>query len=133
LQLTDTIAIASAPQLNHALKKGKLNLIVDNGFPFDAKVMAYFLGANGLLMDSLVTTEIVQRAPKGSNGKVSQAKRSIIVYNLSPATISNIQQAKSVLFKASFSTDTSVYTKVYSDYRIKFKLAGDIQYTVNGQ
>jgi hypothetical protein len=133
LQLTDTILISSAPQLNNALKKGKLNLITDNGFPFDAKVMAYFLNGNGTLMDSLVTTQYVERAPKGNDGKVTQSKQSIITYILSPSTISNIQQAKSVLFKATFNTDTGVYTKVYSDYKIKFKLAGDIQYTVNGQ
>jgi hypothetical protein len=133
LQLTDTILISSAPELNRALKKGKLNLITDNGFPFDAKVIAYFLNGSGTVMDSLVTTQYVERAPKGSDGKVTQSKRTIISYDLSAGTISNIQQAKSVLFKASFSTDTGVYTKVYSDYRIKFKLAGDIQYTVNGQ
>jgi hypothetical protein len=133
LQLTDTIAIASTPQLNTALKKGKLNLITDNGFPFDAKVTTYFLNASGTLMDSLVSAQYIERAPKGTDGKVTQAKRSIISYDLSPSTISNIQQAKSVLFKATFTTDTGVYNKVYSDYRIKFKLAGDVQYTVNGQ
>jgi hypothetical protein len=133
LQLTDTIPISSAPELNNALKKGKLNLITDNGFPFDAKVIAYFLNASGTVMDSLVTTQYVERAPKGSDGKVTQSKRSVISYILSTGTIGNIQQAKSVLFKASFSTDTGSYSKVYSDYRIKFKLAGDIQYTVNGQ
>jgi hypothetical protein len=133
LQLTDTIAISSAPQLNNALKKGKLNLITDNGFPFDAKVMAYFLDGSGTVLDSLVTNQYVERAPKGMDGKVTQPKRSVISYDLSPGTISNIQKATSVIFKASFSTDTGAYTKVYSDYRIKFKLAGDIQYTVNGQ
>ncbi|MBC7485675.1 MAG: hypothetical protein H7282_02855 [Cytophagaceae bacterium] len=133
LQLTDTIAISSAPQLNSALKKGKLNLITDNGFPFDAKVMAYFLDGSGTLLDSLVTTQYVERATKGADGKVTQSKRSVISYVLSAGTISNIQKATSVIFKASFSTDTGSYSKIYSDYRIKFKLAGDIQYTVNGQ
>lgn len=133
LQLTDTIAVSSAPQLNNALKKGKLNLIADNGFPFDAKVKAYFLDANGTVLDSLSSTQYVERAPKGTDGKVIQPKRSVISYNLSPATISNIQKATSVIFKAMFSTDTGSYSKIYSDYRIKFKLAGDIQYTVNGQ
>ncbi|MDB5255506.1 MAG: hypothetical protein JWM14_201 [Chitinophagaceae bacterium] len=133
LQLTDTILISSAPQLNSALKKGKLNLITDNGFPFDAKVIAYFLDGSGTMLDSLVTTQYVERAPKGSDGKVTQPKRSIISYDLSAGTISNIQKATSVIFKASFSTDTGSYSKVYSDYRIKFKLAGDIQYTVNAQ
>jgi len=133
LQLTDTIPVSSAPQLNNALKKGKLNLIADNGFPFEAKVVAYFLDGSGTLLDSLVTTQYVERAPKGSDGKVTQSKRSIISYVLSAGTISNIQKATSVIFKASFSTDTGSYTKIYSDYRIKFKLAGDIQYTVNGQ
>jgi hypothetical protein len=133
LQLTDTIPVSSAPQLNNALKKGKLNLIADNGFPFDAKVMAYFLDGSNTLLDSLVTTQYVERAPKGGDGKVTQPKRSVISYDLSPGTISNIQKATSVIFKATFSTDTGSYSKVYSDYRIKFKLAGDIQYTVNGQ
>lgn len=133
LQLTDTIAISSAPQLNSALKKGKLNLIVDNGFPLDAEVQTYFLDGSGTLLDSLVSNQPIESALKGSNGKVTQSKRSIISYNLSPGTISNIQKATSVIFKAVFSTDTSSYTKIYSDYKIKFKLAGDIQYTVNGQ
>ncbi len=133
LQLTDTIPVSSAPQLNNALKKGKLNLIADNGFPLDAKVVAYFLDGSGTLLDSLVTTQYVERAPKGTDGKVTQSKRSVISYDLSPGTISNIQKATSVIFKASFSTDTGSYSKIYSDYRIKFKLAGDIQYTVNGQ
>ncbi len=133
LQLTDTIKVSSAPQLNNALKKGKLNLITDNGFPFDAKVLTYFLDGNGTLLDSLVSVQYVERAPKGNDGKVTQPKRTIISYDLTAGAISNIQKAVSVIFKATFSTDTSVYTKVYSNYRIKFKLAGDIQYTVNGQ
>ncbi|MDB5273323.1 MAG: hypothetical protein JWO58_1690 [Chitinophagaceae bacterium] len=132
LQLTDTIAVSSAPQLNNALKKGKLNLIVDNGFPFEAKVLAYFLDANGQMLDSLVTRSFVASAPKGGDGKVTASKRSILVYNLSSGTIGNIQQAKSVIFKAVFDTG-GTSSKIYSDYRIKFKLAGDVQYTVNAQ
>ena len=132
LQLTDTIALTSNPQLTGALKKGKLNLIVDNGFPFAAQVHAYFLDGSHQVMDSLVTTQSVESASKDVNGKVTEAKRTVVTYNLSPGTIGNIQNAKFVIFKAAFDTG-GTHSKIYSDYRIKFKLAGDVQYTVNGQ
>jgi hypothetical protein len=133
LQLSDTIPLSSTPQVNAALKKGKLNLITDNGFPLDANVKAYFLDQNGNVMDSLSTDQVVKRAPKGSDGKVIREERTVIYYTLSAEKIASIQQASQVNFKVTFTSDAGVYTKIYSDYKIKFKLTGDIQYTVNGQ
>lgn len=133
LQLSDTIAISSAPEVNAALKKGKLNLITDNGFPLEANVKAYFLNQSGTLIDSLSSNQVVKSAPKGADGKVIKEERTIISYNLSTQNISNIQKAAQVNFKVTFSSESGSYTKIYSDYKIKFKLAGDIQYTVNNQ
>jgi len=133
LQLSDTIPLSSSPQVNSALKKGKLNLITDNGFPLDANVKAYFLDQNGTLIDSLATDQVVKRAPKGADGKVTKSERTVVYYTLSAEKISNIQKAAQVNFKVMFTSESGVYTKIYSDYKIKFKLAGDLQYTVNGQ
>lgn len=133
LQLSDTIAISSTPQVNAALKEGKLNLITDNGFPLDANVKAYFLDDSGVLIDSLTSDQVVKRAPKGADGKVINEERTVINYVLSADKISNIQKSSQVNFKVTFSSDSGEYTKIYSDYKIKFKLAGDLQYTVNSQ
>jgi hypothetical protein len=133
LQLCDTIPLSSSPELNTALKKGKLNLITDNGFPLDASVKAYFLNASGDVIDSLASNQIIKRAPKDLNGKAIGQVTTVISYNLSTAKINNLQSASQVSFKVMFNSEAGTYTKIYSDYKIKFKLSGDIQYTVNGQ
>ncbi len=133
LQLSDTIPLSSSPQVNAALKKGKLNLITDNGFPLDASVKAYFLDHNGHVIDSLASNQVIKRAPKGVDGKVINQVRTVISYNLSSQKIANIQHASQVNFKVVFTSQSGVYTKIYSDYKIKFKLSGDLLYTVNGE
>jgi hypothetical protein len=132
LVLSDTANFNSASLQQKSVNSGTFTVNVDNGFPLEASLKMYLLDQTGGILDSLTSPSILQAAPIGANGRVSQKSKSQIAYEVDDLKMGNIYHASKVIFKIKFSTEpVSTYLKIYSDYSIDFKLVGNVDYTVH--
>lgn len=137
-QLSDTVNIS--PVFTEQLKNGFLIVHAKNGFPLEAKVNLYFADANGSIIDSLISNRSLDAAViDGStrkvkvdgNGKYIKAA-SKVTYPLEEATLGSIRNSKKIIFKAYLDTKPDqTNVKIYEDYTIDFKLAGDLKIDMN--
>lgn len=133
LVLSDT-AKFNIPELKTSgLQKGKFNLLVWNGFPYDVKVDMRFLDRSGIQVDSIITTTIISAAAINGSGRVVESKYSSVEFQLSPAMIYKLSnQVTDVVFTARFDTQpVNTHVSIYDDYAIDFKLVGDMNVQVN--
>lgn len=132
LTLVDTVSLTSDPTALAQIDQGFLNVIADNGFPLDAGIIIYIHDETNTVIDSLVTTEVIQSASINGFGRVLEKKRSILRFELRPSRVQNLQMAKFISFKVVFDTKPDAqYVKIYSDYRMDFKLVGDVSVYMN--
>ncbi|HKR05321.1 MAG TPA: hypothetical protein VJY62_11870 [Bacteroidia bacterium] len=128
--LTDTAVFTLSEQDVSRIKDGTLTLIVDNGFPFSVDISLQMLNLNGDVINTLVQNSIIESATVGSNGKVSEKKRSKINISVDQPLINKLFDTSKMKISAKYSTTTngSIYYKIYSDYTIDFQLTGDFTY-----
>ncbi len=135
LTLEDTIAFDFASfERSENIVEGALNLIADNGFPFEAKIQAYLMNENGDIIDSLVMSQ--NRIEPGNmdvNNIVVSPKRSVVVAETPLAKMPNLRATKKVLIKVVIDTPSSGsgYWKLYKNYTFDLSITGDFIYEQN--
>ncbi|MBI1223110.1 MAG: hypothetical protein GC180_10945 [Bacteroidetes bacterium] len=111
---------------------GKLNVVVDNGFPLEMELQVFLLDGNGLMLDSLVGTNqnLIQAGKADVNNRVVQSLRSVVVANVPAEKMSILKEARKVMVRARLNTPKSNtnYWKLYSDYTLNISLTGDFIY-----
>jgi len=136
ITLVDTVNFdLSAAGGSQKIIEGNLNIVADNGFPFDVDIQLYLLDGNGAIVDSLVGTSNsrIQAAPSDANNRVTSPLRSVVIAKADQAKMEKLRTAKKILIKATVqtpSTNTN-YWKMYSDYGFKISLTGDFIYDQN--
>ena len=131
LTLVDTVNFNfKSSSDKNKITKGTFRLIADNGFPFDAKVQLYMIGANNTVVDSLLFNNLVSEAPIGSNNIVSAVRRTVIDVPLPAAKLDKLYNTQKVAVKVIFQTNNSQYLKIYDFYKIDLKLTGDFDFLV---
>lgn len=133
---TDTLNFdLSAATNSQNILEGHLNIVADNGFPFDIQLQVYLLDEGGNIIDSLVGTvdNRIQAAPADANNRVSSPLRSVVVARADKARMDKLRQSKKILIKAVLDTPKSNanYWKIYNDYTFKVSLTGDFIYDQN--
>jgi hypothetical protein len=128
--LTDTAEFSLNKQDVSRIKDGILTLNVDNGFPFSVDITLIMLHADGTVISPLIQNAIVEPALVGSDGKVSEKKRSKINVSIDQQLINKFFDTTRMRINAKYSTTTPAnqYYKIYSDYTIDFQLTGDFTY-----
>ena len=128
LVLKDTIA--ADINIDSQLRNGTFNLIIDNGFPFNATVQLYLLNNNHQLIDSLpFTNNLVASAPIDINNKVTNPSHTILPIPVSENRLFNLRQTKYIIACVKINTaGLGQYVKIYKDYKFNIKLSGDINY-----
>ena len=112
------------------IKDGTLNLIVDNGFPFEADIQLYMLDENNQIIDSLFTLGKVAAATLGSNLIVTDSKKSKLPIHVSQAKVNELYETRYMAVVVSFSTASNTqHVKIYNNYSFDVQLVGDFNYT----
>lgn len=129
LMLTDTFDFEMSDQDLSRIKSGFLYLNADNGFPFEAIIQLYTMNDNGSITDSLLTYNTIAAAPVGPDFKVTEKRKSKLVIPVDQGKIDTFFGTKKMKIVARFNTQpVNTQLKIYSDYTIDFRLAGDFTY-----
>jgi len=114
------------------INSGKITLIADNGFPFDASIQVYMLDDHYNLVDSLYSfTNTIDQGLLNSSLRVIGKKTTKLTAPVSEAKMDLLYNSKHIKLKVKFNTASqSQYVKIYSDYSIDVKLVGDVNYTI---
>lgn len=133
LTLTDTLPFNLNMDTDQdAINSASFNLIVDNGFPFDAVLHIEALDENGNIIKVLMNNQSATSAILNSDFKVSETTRSVLQFNLTSSELIELNHATQLVIRSSFSTaEAPNYVKVYSYYGIDFKLTAEFNYNVN--
>ncbi len=136
LVLADTIDFSiTKSDATQGYQNGTFTLLTNNGFPFSTEVSIYMLDANNNVVDSIFSHGNIPAANiylDGAEWKVSSKKSSEITFPVDVTKMEKLFNASKLLVIAKFNTAQpgSDYIKVYTDYSIDFKLAGDFGYQV---
>lgn len=131
LTLVDTLDfdLQESDQANR-IKDGTLNLIVENGFPFEAEIQLYMLDEDMQTIDSLFSLTSVAAASLGSDLIVSATKKSKLSIPVNQEKVNTLYNTKYMLIVVSFSTASSTqHVKIYNHYSFDVQLVGDFNYT----
>lgn len=124
--ILDTFSISL--DIYEKMDYASLKLITDNGFPVDVYTQVYFLNADTIRIDSLVSDfqeSLLASGVVDSNGKVIEPTQKITEYELSEDRFNILKQdAKFLSLKTSFSTinNGQQSIRIYSDYEIAMKI-----------
>lgn len=115
--------------------EGSINVVSDNGFPFEVQLQIYMLDGNGLIIDSLVgsTNDRIMAATADANNRVTSPLRSVVVARIDQEKMLRFRETRKFLVKAVINTPktTNDYWKIYSDYTFKVSLTADFIYDQN--
>ena len=132
LAFIDTIplTVKDTAILNN-IKGGKLNLLAENGFPFELHVETYFLDTLYVPLGNLVTPDLIAAAPVNSDLMVTMPQKSKITFPVSNELGAQFDKVRFVVLKARINTKPGdVLLPMMSNYRLKMKLIGDLNYRV---
>lgn len=113
--------------------EAEFKLITDNGFPFDLNLQAYFLDANGFIIDSLFTdpeNRLMTSAPIDGNGRATTSTTTIKIVDVTKERLDRLRDAtKKVLLYSTFNTinDGNTPIKIFTDNSVHFKIGAIIR------
>jgi len=123
--------------LNEDVKDGSLNLIVENFFPFESAIQVYFYDNDKVIMDSLFHSgdqNVISAGLPGPDGIVVTPAKATLGSFFDENRLDQLKM-KSTSAKVKFRLSTKPAgqnIKLYSNYRIDFRLVGDFKYHVGG-
>ena len=132
---TDLALDIAGANLTEKILDGSLHLWVENYYPFQGTTQIYFLDANDVILDSLFMpgdNNVIAAGVVDVDGIVQQATTSDVsaFYNNYRLTrLRTLSKKAKIIFKLDSKPDGQP-VKVYSTYKLDFKLTGDFNYKV---
>lgn len=127
----------SDANISDDVKEGGLNLIVENYFPFEADIQVYFYDNAKNIVDSLFLASdnsVIGAGIADQSGLVTTPTKAELGSYFNSNRMDQLKM-KSTSAKIKFKLNTrpsNQDVKVYSNYRIDFRLVGDFKYQVGG-
>jgi hypothetical protein len=133
LTLTDTIDFSSdASDVGKRINTGHFRLTADNGFPLSAKLQLILLDENNIVLDSLLTDQVIAAPPLDADFKVVNSLISDIILPVSSSTGDKLNNTKKINIKVVFDTPQAPQlVKIYDGYKMDIKVIADFTYTIN--
>ncbi|MDX5320709.1 MAG: hypothetical protein LPK45_06370 [Bacteroidota bacterium] len=136
ITLSDTLNFDfSTVANNDRILEGKLNIVADNGFPFEVDLQVFVVDEYGQVVDSLMGTSNnrVMAAQADANGYIATPLRSVAIAYASPEKMARLRHAKKLIVRATINTPktNANYWKIYSNYTFNVSLTGDFIYDQN--
>ena len=131
--LSDTVDFIQG-DFKTSVNSGSFTLLVNNGFPIGGDLKIYFLDMGGIAIDSVVSAGNILPGIPNAQGRVTEKMSSKITFFVDETRMQNILRANNIAFKVKFSTPNAAvpgsFVKLFSDYKMDFKLVGDFNYMI---
>ena len=130
--LTDTVDLNITDNIDE-IESGIFYLFSYNEFPLDAKIQVYLLDDDLNITDSLLATTNTVYAGNVNNvtGRVDEPYSTRLKIELPSEKFFRVLNTKKMKITSRLdSKPNNEHVKVYSDYKIKFKLTGDFTYKI---
>ncbi len=134
--LVDSIPFTFSSDIPDELVSGLIRTYNSNGFPIDIDLQVYFVDSLYNTLDSLVSPH--QILLKSGNvdiatGRVTSATQTIFDATLTTARFNKLKKAKNLIIKGIANTTNlgNTNVKIYSDYKLDFKLGIQAQLNLN--
>lgn len=113
------------------LKSATLSVLASNTFPFDLKLKTYLLDENKMVLDSLLTNDVISAGEVNASNKVEQPKNSTLKIEYNEALNKKLKNTRFIIVKASMSTQPgNVLLPIYKEYYLKLQLIGNGIYRI---
>jgi hypothetical protein len=113
------------------LKSATLSILASNTFPFDLKLKTYLLDKNKIVLDSLLTNDIIIAGDVNSSNKVEQPKSSVLKISYNEALNSKLKSTRYIVVKATMNTQPgNILLPIYKHYDLKLQLIGNGFYRI---
>lgn len=129
IKLIDTVQYTdetiAAPE---EITSGTLRFIVQNNFPFDAQLKAYFLSPNNTITDSLVAVEPIKSGTVTNNSSPATSTETVLEFPISASSLKNILASNNIILEVVFNSPTMQYSKIYSTNSLDIQITADFNY-----
>jgi len=110
---------------------GDLQILATNSFPFDLMVKGYLLDENKVLIDSLLSNQVILAASVNDLLRVIQSKQTTLKVPVSETLKLHLSQARYIVLKARLNTQPEdTILPMYTDYELHLQLIGNGKYRV---
>ena len=110
---------------------GDLQILATNSFPFDLTLKGYLLDENKVLIDSLLSNQIILAAAVNDLLRVTQSKQTTLRVPVSETLKLHLNQARYIVLKARLNTQPEdTILPMYADYELHLQLIGNGKYRV---
>lgn len=108
-------------------KSAVLKIYAENDFPVSIRMKAYLLDANRMVLDSIVPDEQIPASTVNqTNGAVIARSAATLLAPVSESGMEQLRRARYIVFVPRLNTEGSDYRKLYSFYRLKLRLVGQV-------
>jgi hypothetical protein len=108
-------------------KSAVLKIYAENDFPVSIRMKAYLLDANQMVLDSITPEELIPASEVNqTNGAVIARSSATLLAPVSETGMENLRRARYIVFVPRLNTEGSDYRKLYSFYRLKLRLVGQV-------
>lgn len=130
--LVDTIPFAFTQTLPEQVESALIRTFNSNGFPFDVDMQIYFTDSTYATLDSLIAPNqfvLESASVNTSTGKVTAPTDKTYDATLTKARLLNLKTCKYLIVRAKANTTNNGTTpvKIYTDYKLDFKLGLQVQ------
>ena len=127
IYLKDTINVSFSID---NIEQASFTLLAQNSYPIDAEIKMYLLDQNNMVLESLLSKQIVQASEVDANGKTISSKSSELTFAFNNISES-LSLSKKIAFEVTLNTQPSnQFVTIYSNYTMDLKLVANFNYTV---
>jgi len=137
LTIADTVDLPSGnglTSIDFDFDSATFKLNVENGFPIDCKIQAYFLDSARVIKDSLIkdfNKALLPAAIVDLDGKILSKSRQYYQRSFTkPVYDKNIKETRYILvvgYLHSYNSTTNLPVKIFADNTLKVKLSGEVR------
>lgn len=135
LEFRDTVDIRNAFSVElGGVKDGVLTMVAKNTFPIQSELVLYFADDEGLIIDSLVSSEKIKAGEINEKGIVEVAEQTILDYTIGEGRLQKMLNASFIYIEAKLTTQPDKnHVTLFQDYVLDLRMVGDFDYTVKSK
>ena len=129
IKLIDTVQYndetIAAPE---EITSGTLRFIVQNTFPFNAQLKAYFLSPNNTIIDSLIALEPIKSGTIINNNSPATSVETVLEFPISNTSLKHVLASNNLILEVVFNSPNMQYSKIYASNSLDIQITADFKY-----